>query len=294
MKNVYLTNKLLLGIRKYLCADLRVQLLDDTKSSNFKSVEIMATTVFDKVDKNFLSQFPNLKIISQFGIGLDNINLDYAAENKIKVTNTPDVVTNATAEMAIALLLAVTRKILLADQYVRKGRWSNGGALVGNNVFGKKVGIVGLGRVGSRIAEILTAFGCEINYFGQKPKHISYKYYDNVSVMAAYVDILIVSCAAVQETFHLIDQKVLKNLGSTGLFVNVSRGSVVDEKALIVALKSSKILGAGLDVFENEPNINSEFFKLRNVVLQPHQGTATQETRDAMYQNVANDLNKFI
>jgi len=245
---------------------------------------------YTPVRANLMEALPNLEIISQFAVGVDNIDLDTARSRGIAVTNTPDVLTDDTADTAMALMLAVMRRICEADMFVRVGKWHSGPMPLGTSLSGKKVGIVGLGRIGQAIAKRCTGFGMEIAYHGRNKKDVDYKYYSNINELADFVDVMVLACSGGPETHHLVDKSVVKSLGPQGIIVNVSRGTVVDQEALIEALEARTIAGAGLDVYADEPNVPEILFKMDNVVLLPHIGSATVETRTAMGRLVIDNL----
>lgn len=246
----------------------------------------------NSIRENIISALPNLEIISLFSVGYDNVDMDAARARNIIVTNAPDIVTADTADTALALLLAVSRRIVEMDAFVRVGRWQNAVRVpLGNSMTGKKAGIVGLGRIGQAIAKRLSGFDVDIAYYGRNKKsEFSYKYYDDLAAMAADVDYLVLSCPGGQATRHIINRDVLAALGDKGFLINVARGSVVDENALIEALHNNIIAGAALDVYENEPEVPQELKSMDNVVLLPHIGTATVETRGAMGDLVVDNL----
>ncbi len=243
------------------------------------------------VSKTLIEALPNLEIISQFAVGTDNIDLAAAKARGIAVTNTPDVLTDDTADTALALLLAVSRRVCEGDIYVRVGKWLNGPMPLGNSLKGKTAGIVGVGRIGRAIASRCEAFGMKIAYNGPNKKDdLSYDYVPDVHKLAEISDYLILSCPGGAETRHLVHSGILDALGPKGFLINVSRGSVVKEDDLVAALQEKKIAGAGLDVYANEPNVPQELVKMDNVVLLPHVGSATVETRGLMGQLVVKNL----
>lgn len=251
----------------------------------------MVSTAFFGVTAKIIRALPNLEIISHFGVGYDSVDVKVAKEQGVIVTNTPDVLTDDTADIGIALTLAVFRRTVEGDIYVRSGQWIKKGPMpLGRSLRGKTMGIVGLGRIGQAIAKRAEAFGLNIIYHGPRDKKVSYPFVANLEEMAAKSDILMVACPYTADTHHLVDAKVLKALGRDGVLVNIARGKIVDEKALIDALESGGIAGAGLDVFEKEPDVPSALCRLDNVVLQPHVGSATHETRGAMAQLVVDNL----
>ncbi|MGZ3440335.1 MAG: 2-hydroxyacid dehydrogenase [Polyangia bacterium] len=236
-----------------------------------------------KVSRELIAQLPALEIISVFGVGYDGIDVAAARERGIAVTNTPDVLNDEVADLAIGLVIAVARRIPQADRYVREGRWANGPMPLARKVSGARLGIVGLGRIGAAIAKRAEAFGMSIAYTARHEKpDAGYRYLPSAEALAAQVDFLVVITPGGAGTRKLIDAKVLRALGKDGYLVNVARGSVVDEAALVEALQQGTIAGAGLDVFENEPNVPPELLALDNVVLTPHVGSATWQTRRAM------------
>ena len=243
------------------------------------------------VSKTLIEALPNLEIISQFAVGTDNIDLAAAKARGIAVTNTPDVLTDDTADTALALLLAVSRRVCEGDMYVRVGKWLNGPMPLGNSLKGKTAGIVGVGRIGRAIASRCEAFGMKIAYNGPNKKDdLSYDYVPDVHKLAEISDYLILSCPGGAETRHLVHSGILDALGPKGFLINVSRGSVVKEDDLVTALQEKKIAGAGLDVYANEPNVPQKLVKMDNVVLLPHVGSATVETRGLMGQLVVKNL----
>lgn len=235
------------------------------------------------VRRAMIEALPNLEIIANFAVGTDNIDLEAARERGVAVTNTPDILTDDTADIAVSLVLAVSRRICEADMYVRIGKWPGGSMPLGTTLRGKTAGIVGLGRIGLAIAKRLTAFGVKIIYHGRAQKaDIAWPYFKDLEMMAAHCDYLVVACSGGADTYHLVNERVLDALGPKGYLVNIARGSVVDEEALVRALTGGKIAGAGLDVFEAEPNVPDPLKSMDNVVLLPHIGSATVETRTAM------------
>jgi len=240
---------------------------------------------------DLMRRFPKLEIVSCYGVGTDAIDLSHARAHGIKVTNTPDVLTNDVADLGIALMLATARQIPQADRFVRDGSWAKGNMPLVTRVCGKKVGIVGMGRIGQAIARRAGGFDCEIAYTSRTPKDDStYRYFDNAASLAAWAEFLIVIVSGGEGTKDLINAEVLSALGPEGILINISRGTTVDEAALLEALENGGIKGAGLDVFRNEPKIDARFMTLPNVVLHPHHGSGTIETRQAMGKLVRDNL----
>jgi D-3-phosphoglycerate dehydrogenase len=238
-----------------------------------------------------IARLPNLEIISCYGVGTDAINLEAARQRGIRVTNTPGVLNKDVADMAIALILAVLRRIPEGDRYVRAGKWARRNMELTTSFTGKRVGIVGLGRIGSEVAKRAAAFDTRIAYTGPNRRADSpHEFYSSTLELAAVSDVLVVTVSGGPLTKHIINADVLRALGPKGVLINVSRGSTVDEDALIEALTSGTIAGAGLDVFASEPNIDQRFLQTNNVVLQPHHASGTVETRKAMGKLVRDNL----
>jgi lactate dehydrogenase-like 2-hydroxyacid dehydrogenase len=229
-----------------------------------------------------LDALPNLEIISVFGVGYDGVPIDYCRKRGIKVTNTPDVLTEDVADTAVALLLMCARGFVNANRLLLKGDWGTGAGMLTTKVAGKRAGILGLGRIGKAIADRLAAFQMQIAYTGRSKQDVRWAYIADLAALAARSDFLIVAAPGGPATRNIVDADVLKALGSNGTLINIARGSLVDETALTAALKAGTIRGAGLDVFANEPNVPQELLAMDNVVLLPHVGSATSETRQAM------------
>ena len=231
-----------------------------------------------------MAQLPALEMVSIMGVGYDGVDVGAAIERKVVVTHTPNVLNEEVADLAIGLMLSVARRIPQADKYVRNGRWASEGAMpLARKVSGARLGIVGLGRIGQAIADRAAAFGMSVAYTARSAKPgLAYPFYASALALAAEVDFLVVITPGGAGTFHMIDAQVLKALGPRGYLINVARGSVVDEAALLEALENGVIAGAGLDVFEKEPHPLQALYKLDNVVLTPHMASATHETRQAM------------
>jgi hydroxypyruvate reductase len=243
------------------------------------------------IDGATMARLPNLKVIAHFGVGYDTVDMDAARARGIVVTNTPDVLTEEVADLAIALLLATVRKVPQGDRYVREGKWSKGAMALTESVQGKKLGIIGVGRIGRAIAKRALAFNLEIAYQGPNKKNdLAWPYFANPVALATEVDFLVAACPGGEATRGLVSRAVIDALGPRGFFVNISRGSVVDEPALIEALAQGRLGGAGLDVFAEEPNVPASLIALDNVVLQPHVASATHQTRRAMGQLVIDNL----
>ncbi len=246
-----------------------------------------------KIDKAFIDRFPHLEIISNFGVGYDNIDAAYCGTKGIVVTNTPDVLSEEVADTALGLLLMTARELPSAEHWLRSGNWAKNGSyrLTPGTLRGRKVGVLGLGRIGKAIASRCEAFGMEIHYHGRhRQNDVSYAYHDTLKGMAQAVDTLMIVAPGTPTTYHIVNQEILAALGPSGIVVNVGRGSVIDTDDLIKALSDGVILSAGLDVFENEPNVPEALLALDNAVLLPHVGSGSARTRDAMGQLVADNI----
>jgi lactate dehydrogenase-like 2-hydroxyacid dehydrogenase len=243
-------------------------------------------------DVKTLSRFPKLEIVSSFGVGYDHIDANYARDHHIVVTNTPDVLTEEVADIAIGLLIATLREFIKADRYLRAGHWSTQNfPLSAGSLRDRTVGIVGMGRIGQAIARRLDACRVPVVYHTRRPAEgVLYQHYPSLIEMAEAVDTLMVIVPGGPATANMINAEVMRALGPRGVIINVARGSVVDEPALIAALKSGTLLAAGLDVFANEPTVPDELRSLQNVVLLPHIGSASVVTRNAMDQLVVDNL----
>lgn len=243
------------------------------------------------VDAGFLDRYPALKLIASFGVGYDSIDAGTAAERGVIVTNTPGVLDDEVADTALGLLLMTVRELSRAEQYLRAGKWREGPyPLTRATLHGRTMGILGLGRIGQAIADRVAAFGVSVAYHNRRRKDVGYRYYPTLLEMAHDVDILMIVIPGGAETRHLVDAEVLRALGPDGILVNVARGSVVDEQALVDALRDRTILSAGLDVYENEPEPHPGLLELDNAVLLPHVGSASVPTRDAMGRLVVENL----
>jgi hydroxypyruvate reductase len=236
------------------------------------------------VPRALMAQLPALEIVSIMGVGYDKVDVPAAKERGVPVTHTPGVLDDEVADLALGLMLSVARRIPQADRYVRDNRWAEQGPMpFARKMTGARLGIVGLGRIGKAIAARAAAFGMKIAYTGRHQQAgVPHDYYPSAKALAAAVDFLVVITPGGEATRHLIDRDVLAALGPRGYLINVARGTVVDEDALIDALKNNVIAGAGLDVFANEPQVPAALRALDNVVLTPHMASATHETRQAM------------
>lgn len=243
---------------------------------------------------DMLPQLPALEIVSTSSVGTDSIAVAACKEKGVHVTNTPEVLNDDVADLAIGLVLNALRRLGPGHEYVRSGEWSRSGMMpLGRSLKGKRMGIVGLGRIGMEIAQRAQAMKMVISYTSRSKKEVSYDYFPSALELARNCDVLMLACPGGAETRHLINRDVIQALHAEAWIINISRGSVIDEAALIDALQRKAIGGAGLDVFENEPHIDTRFHELDNVVLFPHHASGTFETRSAMSQLVVDNLKAY-
>jgi lactate dehydrogenase-like 2-hydroxyacid dehydrogenase len=264
--------------------------LSPAVAAKIRGVAVTFNTV--RGDSATLALFPKLEIVSTFGVGYDHIDAVYARDHNIMVTNTPDVLTEEVADVALGLLIATLREFVKADRYLRSGLWTTQiYPLSVGSLRDRKVGMVGMGRIGQAIARRLEASRVPMVYHSRKPAAgMSYQHYPDLIEMAKAVDTLMVIVPGGASTTKMINAEVMKALGPRGVIINLARGTVIDEQALIAALKSGTILAAGLDVFEKEPNVPDELKAMQNVVLLPHIGSASVSTRNAMDQLIVDNL----
>ena len=254
----------------------------------------VATSARYGADQALLDALPNLKVISSFGVGYETIDIALAKARGIPVGYTPDVLNDCVADTAFGLVMDVARQFSVADRFVRRGDWSKGAFPLTTRISGKRLGIMGLGRIGRVIARRASGFDMAVRYHNRKPvADVPYGYEASLASLAEWSDFLVIAAAGGAETQHLVSQDVLTALGPKGFLVNISRGAVVDEQALIEALETKAIAGAGLDVFEDEPNVPARLLALDNAVLLPHMASATHETRKAMSDAVLENLRCF-
>ena len=255
------------------------------------SIRAIAASGESKVPASLIAQLPALEIISVFGVGYDGVDVAAAKARNVMVTHTPNVLNDDVADLAIGLMLAAARQLPAADRYVKDGKWPSGPMPLARKVSGARMGIVGMGRIGQAIAQRALAFNMSVAYTARSAKvDIPHTYYPSAAALAAESDYLVVITPGGDGTRKLINAEVLKALGTKGILVNVARGSVVDESALIEALQNGVIGGAGLDVFEAEPNVPEVLRAFPHVVLAPHIGSATSQTRQAMADLAFNNL----
>ncbi|WP_202315255.1 2-hydroxyacid dehydrogenase [Mesorhizobium sp. L-8-10] len=264
---------------------------DELMAEAARGVRAIATRGELGASAALMDRLPKLEIVSCYGVGTDAIDLGYARDRGIRVTNTPDVLTEDVADIGIGLALAVCRQIPQADLYVRNGSWRGGNMHLVTRFHGKRVGVVGMGRVGAAFARRAAAFDCAVSYFDIAPRaDLPYAFVGDLVELARGSDFLIVTLSGGGSTQKIVNAEVLAALGPDGFLVNISRGTTVDETALLEALEAGTVKGAGLDVFWNEPAIDERFHRLSNVVLQPHHASGTIETRKAMGKLVRDNL----
>ena len=259
-------------------------------------VRVLVVSFGQPVDAELLDALPDLGAVVNFGVGYDNIDVAAARGRGVVVSNTPDVLDDSVAELTVGLLIDVLRGLSAGDRYVRAGRWEEDAPVpLGRQLAGRRVGILGMGRIGAAVARRLEPFGCSIGYHNRRPVESSaYPYHDSAVSLAAASDALIVLAPATPETHHLVDAGVLAALGPEGVLVNVARGSLVDESALLAGLEAGTFAGAGLDVYADEPRVPQELWERDDVVLLPHVGSATREAREGMAQLVLDNVEEFL
>ncbi len=279
--------------KKYSYSELKKKVTD---------IDILVPCISDTIDASIIKAAKKLKLISNYGNGVDNLDLITAKENSILVTNTPDVLTEDTADLVLTMILMISRKIPEAQKKLLDGKWTGWGPseTMGSRVKGKKVGIIGMGRIGSAVAKRLLILGMEINYHNRKrlPKKVEKEfkanYYSELEQMLLVSDVITIHCPYTPETFHLLSKKRLKMLRKDCIIINTSRGEILDEQALAGLLNNHTIGGAGLDVFEHEPQVSQKLLESKNVVLLPHISSATNESRLDMGERVIKNIDMFL
>lgn len=268
--------------------------LNDFTPEREKEVEIILASGESIVKAALINRLPNLRLITVFGVGYDGVDIHAARQRDISVTNTPDILTEDVADLAIALMLSVARRINGAQRFIERGDWQGGAFPPAIKVTGKRLGIVGFGRIGRAVAQRAEGFSMQVGCYNRSdPQSQSVTYYPSLMSLAQNSDFLIVCASGGETSRHLINQDVLNALGPKGILINVARGSVVDEDELIQAIKTEQIAGAGLDVFANEPLVPNSLFNRDNVVLTPHIGSATSSTRAAMAKLVMDNISAY-
>ncbi|MDC3090843.1 D-glycerate dehydrogenase [Rickettsiales bacterium] len=305
---ILLTRKLPENIEKKLSINFNIILNKNDKNYSYKelrkkveSADILVPCISDTIDSSILKSATKLKLIANFGNGVDNIDLITAKEKNIVVTNTPEVLTEDTADIVITMILMLCRGIKQAEEKLYKGKWDGWGPsdTHGERVNGKKLGIIGMGRIGSAVAKKAMTLGLEINYHNRKrlnkniEKNLKAKYWINLNEMLSKMDIISIHCPYTPETFHLLSKRRLQLLKSSSLIINTSRGEIIDENSLAELLIRKKIQGVGLDVFEHEPQVTTKLLESKNAVLLPHISSATKQSRDAMGSRVIKNIMDF-
>ncbi|MBF0248187.1 MAG: D-glycerate dehydrogenase [Alphaproteobacteria bacterium] len=267
-----------------------------------QACDVLVPTVTDDIDADVIAEAgPSLKLIANYGTGVDHIDVAAARARRITVTNTPDVLTEDTADMTMALILAVSRRLVEGERALRDGRWTGWSPtwMLGHRIHGKRIGIVGMGRIGRAVAKRARGFGLSVHYHNRNRVHeeverqLEATYWESLDQMLARMDIVSVNCPHTPATYHLLSSRRLNLLQPHAVVVNTARGEIIDERALIKMLKDGRIAGEGLDVFENEPAINPKFLTLSNVTLMPHMGSATCEGRIDMGEKVLVNIKAF-
>ena len=268
-------------------ADVPTELLPEIRAMAFRGHSSLGAEMMDA--------FPNLGMIANYGVGYDTIDVAHATLRGIKVSNTPDVLTDDVADLAVGMVIAQSRGMVGASDWITSGNWAKNGAYpLQTKVSGKKVGIVGLGRIGRAVAERLTPFKCDIHYYARSEKETpNWTHHEDITALAKEVDTMVICLSGGPETVGMVNKSAIEALGPDGLLVNASRGTTVDEGALLDALESGALGSAASDVYLNEPDIDPRFLKLKNMLLQPHQSSGTVETRKVMGQLQRDNLEAF-
>ncbi len=304
-KKIFFTCKLFINVEEYL-KDFDVEIYEgeppiprEVLKEKVKDVDGLVVLLTDKIDAEILDNAPRLRIVANYAVGYDNIDVDECTRRGIVVTNTPDVLTDATAELAWALVFAVARKIVEAHKYVEKRLWRGWSPtlFLGVELKGKTLGVLGAGRIGQAFALKSAGFGMKVVYYNRRPNEVLEKQLGarkvDLDELLQVSDIISLHLPLTPETYHLIGEREFNLMKPNAIFINTARGKIVDEKALVKVLKERRIYGAGLDVFEFEPRISEELFELDNVVMLPHIGSATVEARTKMAELVVENLKAF-
>ena len=289
--NILITDILIKDFVHVYKKDFSVDCLWKLESKiDFNKYQGIVVTGGFKTDKKFLKKFKNLKIVSVFGVGYDGVDLNYCKKNKIIITNTPKVLTDDVADLALGLMISLSRRVNEAHNFILKKKWSKKPFELTTSLTNKTVGIVGMGEIGKAFSKRVKSLSMKIVYFGPNKKNLKYKYFKNLKDMASVIDVMVITCIGGRKTKDLINKTIFKLMKPSSIIVNVSRGSVINEVHLLDALNKNSIAGAALDVFEMEPKINNKFLKLKNVLLSPHNGSATFETREKMANTSSQNL----
>ncbi|QCE32635.1 2-hydroxyacid dehydrogenase [Acetobacteraceae bacterium] len=263
----------------------------DGMIKNASDIKAVITNFAIGISEEMLAKLPNLEIISVFGVGVDRLPLQTLKKRGIKISTTAGVNADEVADTALMLLLNLNRHFIANTEWMKNGSWLKcGEPPLGHAIKNSRIGIAGFGAIGKKIADRMAVFGAEIRYYNRTAQKTAFPREETLQSLATWADTLILALPGTKETKKIINADILEKLGKNGTLINIARGSLVDEKALLEALEKKNIRGAGLDVFVGEPNINPEFYRLENCTLQPHQGSATWETRQAMALNVIQNL----
>ena len=306
MKKVLITTRLLKSNEERISKlwDAKFNLNNEIYSED-KLIELskdcdgILSSIVDKIDEKIINKFSDrVKIISNFAVGIGNIDIKAAKKRNIVVTNTPDVLTDATAEIAILLILGASRRVVEGMRWVRNKNWKwSADFLIGKQLFGSKLGILGMGRIGRAVAKRAKAFGMEIHYHNRSKLNQDLElgaiYHDNIQSLFSISDILSINCPATKETVNIINKETLEYFPTGAIITNSARGDMIDDDAMIDALTRRKIYAIGLDVYKNEPNLNPGYLKIKDVFILPHLGSATKETRTAMANLAIDNLEEF-
>ncbi|MGK3126319.1 2-hydroxyacid dehydrogenase [Candidatus Pantoea formicae] len=294
MSVILCANKVPLTLVNALSVKNDVIALDILSPENAHKVEIILASGESTVDDVLIEKLPSLRLIAVFGVGYDGIDIHAAKQRDITVTNTPDILTDDVADLAIGLMLSVARRINDAQRFIERGDWQTGSYPPAVKISGRRLGIVGFGRIGRAVALRAKGFSMQIGYYSRSQSAVEgVTCYPSLASLAEKSDVLMVCASGGKESHHLINKEVLDALGPDGIIINVARGSVIDEAALLEAINMQRIGGAGLDVFADEPHVPQEFYQRNNVVITPHIGSATQATRDAMARLVMDNIAAF-
>ncbi len=306
MKKILVTRKLLRSNEDRVSKIFDTKLnLNDELYSQKKLIELsqgcdgILSSITDKLDEQTINQLPNtIKIISNFAVGFGNIDLEAAKKRKIAVTNTPDVLTDATAEIAMLLILGAARRASEGMEYAKKGNWKwSADFLIGKQLMGARLGILGMGRIGRAVAKLARAFGMIIHYHNRSKLSSKLEmgaiYHDNIKSLFSVSDILSINCPATKETENIINAESLEYFPTGAIITNSARGDMIDDEAMINALNRRKIYALGLDVYKGEPKLNPGYLNIKDVFILPHLGSATKQTRTAMANLAINNLDEF-
>ena len=306
MKKVLVTTKLLKSNEERISKlwDTKLNLNNEIYSTNelielSKDCDGILSSVIDKIDEKTINKLSNkVRIISNFAVGFGNIDIEAASKRNIIVTNTPDVLTDATAEIAMLLILGASRRAAEGMQWVRNKNWKwSADFLIGQQLFGSRLGILGMGRIGRAVAKRAKAFGMEIHYHNRsklnRDLEVGAIYHENIQSLFSICDILSINCPVTKETKNIINKKTLKFFSKEAIITNSARGDMIDDNAMVEALKDKRIFALGLDVYNGEPNIHPGYLKLPNVFILPHLGSATKKTRTDMADLAINNIEEF-